>query len=161
MFSQLDSLQDPRNAGSFEKRLDDLFADFQVFSMTPRIRSILQRALQFPAQQGQTDFFAQPDSQLELNQIRGRLEQLMLVSRSAHAATESLSSAGSVSVAGAAYFLVAALLGLGYFPYEMLIISTVVFIAAALGVGFFYGRFRLRKGLFLEKERNFRSLSGG
>ena len=100
MFSQLDSLQDPRNAGSFEKRLDELFADFQVLSMTPRIWSVFQRALQFPLQ-NQSEFFAQPEAQLEFNRIRARLEQLVLVNRSAHSAMESLSSAGAISAAGA------------------------------------------------------------
>ena len=109
MFSQLDSLQDPRNAGSFEKRLDELFADFQVLSMTPRIWSVFQRALQFPLQ-NQSEFFAQPEAQLEFNRIRARLEQLVLVNRSAHSAMESLSSAGAISAAGAVFFLIAALL---------------------------------------------------
>jgi len=160
MFSQLDSLQDPRNAGSFEKRLDELFADFQVLSMTPRIWSVFQRALQFPLQ-NQSEFFAQPEAQLEFNRIRARLEQLVLVNRSAHSAMESLSSAGAISAAGAVFFLIAALIGFEYFSSDLLLIATTVFAASALGVGFFYGRFRVRKGSFLEKERNFRSLLGG
>ena len=73
---------------------------------------------------------------------------------------ESLSSAGSVSVAAAVYFLSVALMSLAYFPVEIFGVSTTVLIVAVLGVSFFYSKFRLRKGVFLDKERTFRSLVG-
>ena len=162
IFSQLDALQDPRNHGSFEKRLDDLYADFQVLSMTPKILSVLSRALQSTTSpQGQIDYLAHPEAQVELRQIGARLQQLVSVGKAANASMESLSSAGSVGVAASVYFLIISVISLMYFSYEEFEVTLTAFIVAVVGLGFFYGKYRLRKGALLEKERNFRSLIGG
>jgi hypothetical protein len=161
IFSQLDSLQDPKNPGSFEKRLDDLYADFQVLSVTPQMLSVLSRALQSSmSPEGQTDYLSHPEAQVELRRVGGWLAQLTSVGRASNASMESLSSAGVIGVASAVYFLSVALMSLVYFPFEVFEVSTTVLIVAFLGVSFFYSKFRLRKGIFLEKERNFRSFVG-
>jgi hypothetical protein len=160
IFSELNKLQDTSESGSFQRRLNELFSDFQALSLTPRILSVFQRANRRSSRPGQAGYFSEPEAQVQLGEIGGALNLLIETANYANTSLDSLSSSGIISAVGSALLLGTALVGL-IFQSEVLIVAICEFTGTTLGVSYFYSRFRLKKGTFFEKEQGFRTFLGG